>query len=61
MQSWSADDLIKQTVKSCWQETMTKMVDEELSNSGPLREKIIAAVEAKIRGQLNAITKRGTK
>lgn len=54
---YGSEQEIKETVRKLWRETMTKMVEEELSNLEPLREKVQKSIEAKIMRQLQALTR----
>lgn len=54
---WSVDQYITQVVKKHWQETADSMVKEYLSNSEAMKEKILAAIDRKLRAQINALTK----
>ena len=54
---WNVDRYIKDQVAETWKTTVDAMVREELADSERLREKIIAAIEAKLKGQLTAMMK----
>ena len=54
---WNVDSYIKGQVAEHWKSTVDVMVREELADSERLREKIIAAIEAKLKGQLTAMMK----
>lgn len=55
--AYGSEQEIKDTVRKLWRETMTKMVEEELADLEPLREKVKKAIEAKIMRQLQALTR----
>ena len=46
---------IKDAIKKYWEVCVDKIVKEEIENSSKMREKIQAALENKIRGQLNVL------
>ena len=54
---WGTDRYIKDAVSSKWKEVVDSMVVECLSNSEQMKAKILAQIEAKLRGQLNAMMK----
>jgi hypothetical protein len=54
---WNVDRYIKDQVAEHWKLAVDAMVREELADSERLREKIIAAIEAKLKGQLTAMMK----
>ena len=54
---WNVDRYIKDQVAEHWKASVDAMVREELADSERLREKIIAAIEAKLKGQLTAMMK----
>ena len=54
---WNADSYIKEYVKKHWKEVADKAIKDGLENYPVLFEKIQAGIEAKIKGQLNAILK----
>jgi phage terminase small subunit len=53
--SYKADAYIKEMVKKYWAETVEKLVKQELLNAPKMQEKINAAIEAKLKGQLQAL------
>jgi len=55
--SWNADRFIKEQVKKHWAESVEKVVSECLADTPRIKEKITAAIEAKLKGQLTAIMK----
>ena len=55
--SYKADLLIRDCVKKQWNTTVQKMIAECLEDSPVLRAKIMASVEAKLKGQINAMMK----
>lgn len=57
---WQADNIIKERVKAMWSQTVTDMIQECLSNSTVLKEKIQSDIEAKLKGQITALM-RGPK
>lgn len=54
---WGTDRYIKDAVSAKWKDVVDSMVVECLSNSEQMKEKILAQIEAKLRGQLNAMMK----
>jgi transcriptional accessory protein Tex/SPT6 len=54
---WGTDKFIKETVESEWKRIVGEMVEDELGKFSVMREKIIASIEAKIRGQVTALMK----
>ena len=46
---------IKDTIKKYWQDTVEKIVKEEVENSSKMREVIQKSLENKIRAQLNVM------
>ena len=54
---WGTDVYIKDMVRDTWKRVVAEMVEEELRNSTAMRTKIIASIEAKIRGQVTALMK----
>ena len=54
---WGTDAYIKDMVRDTWKRVVAEMVEEELKNSTAMRTKIIASIEAKIRGQVTALMK----
>ena len=48
---------IKDAIKKYWQETVEKVVLEELSNSTAIRAKVQTAMENKMKAQLTAMLK----
>lgn len=59
--SWGTDDYIKEQVKKHWKEAVDHLIQDALSNSAMLREKVITALERKIHGQLTAAMKAAAK
>ena len=55
--AYGSEQEIKETVRKLWRETVTKMIEEELSNLEPLRDKVQKSIEAKIMRQLQALTR----
>ena len=49
---------IKDVIKKFWQETVEKIVKEEVENSTKMREIIQRSLENKIKGQLTALLKK---
>jgi len=54
---WSVDSYIKEQVKKHWQGAVESLVLEMLNDSPRMKEKIQAAIEAKLRGQITALMK----
>lgn len=54
---WSADEYIIKAVKSAWQEAADSLVKECLADSDALKEKIMAAIERKLKAQLTKLMK----
>ena len=54
---WAADNFIKTMVKTYWKDTVDKLILEELTKTPRIQEKIRAAIEAKLKGQLTAMMK----
>ena len=54
---WGVDSYIKDEVKKHWKESVDKLIVEALNDSPRLREKIMAALEAKLKAQLTAVMK----
>ena len=55
--SWSADNFIKAAVKKHGAESVDRVVKECLADTPRIQEKIKAAIEAKLKGQLTAMMK----
>ena len=55
--SYGTDAYIKEQVKAHWKAAVNALVDDALSNSTVLREKIAAKLEKKLRAQLAAALK----
>ena len=55
--AWGSDRFIKDSVKKHWEATVEKMILEGLQDSPKIKEKIAAAIEAKLKGQLTAMMK----
>jgi hypothetical protein len=55
--SWAGDKFIKEAVKKHWGESVDHVVQECLKDAPSIQEKIKAAIEAKLKGQLTAIMK----
>jgi hypothetical protein len=55
--AWRVDDYIRQQVKAHWQAAVDSLIQEQLSNSARLKEKIQTAIENKLRGQITALMK----
>lgn len=51
---WDIQDTLNKRVKELWNSTVDDMITKMLSNSDELKAKITAAVEKKIRDQINA-------
>lgn len=56
-QGWQVTDYIRDQVKIEWKIAADNMVKEILSDLPAMREMIRTAIEAKLRGQLNAAMK----
>ena len=54
---WNVDSYIKEQVKKHWQGAVEALVLEMLADSPRMKEKIQAAIEAKLRGQITALMK----
>ncbi len=54
---WGVDMYIKDEVKKHWKAAVDKLIIEALEDSPRLREKIMAALEAKLKAQLTAAMK----
>ncbi len=54
---WGVDQFIKDLVAKQWKTTVAAMVEEQLKDSPKMREKIVKAIEAKLRGQVTALMK----
>jgi len=54
---WGTDIYIKDMVRDTWKRVVAEMVEEEMSNCSTMRAKIIASIEAKIKGQVTALMK----
>ena len=55
--SYRTDQAIKDAVKKQWSKTVESVVAECLEDSPALRDKIMASIEAKLKGQLTAMMK----
>ena len=55
--SYRAEEAIKTAVKKHWAEAMDRLVREALNDAPVLREKIEAAISAKLKGQITALMK----
>lgn len=53
--SYRADQQIKDAVKKQWSEVVMKTIDECLADSPALKAKILASIEAKLKGQLTVM------
>jgi hypothetical protein len=54
---WGTDQALTAMVKAHWKDAMERVVTEELAKVPALRLKVAQAIEAKLRGQLNAAMK----
>jgi len=54
---WGVDSYIKDEVKKHWKEAVDKLIVEAINDGPRLREKIMAALEAKLKAQLTAVIK----
>ena len=54
---WGTDTYIKEMVRDTWKRVVAEMVEEEFKDSERMREKIRAAIEAKLKGQITALMK----
>lgn len=54
---WNVDQYIKEQVKKHWQGTVDALVLEMLNDSQVMKDKIRAAIENKLRGQITALMK----
>ncbi|MBK7804336.1 MAG: hypothetical protein IPJ55_17075 [Chloracidobacterium sp.] len=54
---WGTDQYIKDEVKKHWKEAVDKLIVEALEDSQRLQEKIMTAIEAKLKAKLNAAMK----
>ena len=54
---WGTDNFIKEMVKKHWQDTVEAMVVEHMKDIPTMQDKIRAAIEAKLKGQLTAMMK----
>jgi hypothetical protein len=54
---WGTDQALIAAVKAHWKDAMERVVQEELAKVPALRIKVAQAIEAKLRGQLNAAMK----
>ena len=54
---WNTDKFIKERVKAHWCSAIDALVLEVLNDSKPLREKVAAEFEKKLRAQLSAAMK----
>ena len=59
--AWSSDQYIKEQIKKCWKAVADKAIQEACSDAPALQQKIMNALEHKIRGQLTAVMKAGNK
>jgi hypothetical protein len=57
--SWGADNFIKAAVKKHWAASVDRVVQECLEDTPRIQEKIKAAIEAKLKGQITAMMKAG--
>ena len=55
--SYRADQQIKDAVKKQWSDVVMKTIDECLADTPTLKAKIMASIEAKLKGQLTAMMK----
>ena len=58
---WNADSYIKEQVKKHWKAVADKAIADACNDAPALRQKIMAALENKIKGQLTAVLKAGNK
>ena len=54
---WGTDQYIKDEVKKHWKEAVDKLIVEALEDSPRLQEKIMTALEAKLKAKLNSAMK----
>ena len=54
---WGTGQALQAAVKAHWKDVMERIVTEELAKVPALRLKVAQAIEAKLRGQLNAAMK----
>lgn len=55
--SYRADQAIKDAVKKHWSHVVNKTIEDCLADSPALKAKIMASIEAKLKGQLTAMMK----
>lgn len=55
--TWMSEKYIRDKVSECWKSSVDSLVREELNNSKPLRAKIAAEIERRLRAQLAAMIK----
>ena len=55
--SWVNEKVIKEAVRVQWNKSMLAVVESCMTDTPVLRAKIMEAIEAKLRGQLNAMMK----
>ncbi len=55
--AWKNDNFIKEQVKYYWKDTADKLILECLQDAPAMKQKILAAIEAKLKGQLTAMMK----
>lgn len=58
---WQLKDELFKVVNKLWDENVEKVVREELANTDALREKVVAVIERKIKGQLTSLMNKGVK
>ena len=56
-QSWLNDQFIKAEIKKFWSEAVTNIIKNEISNSEVIRQKVVSMIDAKLRGQIQALMK----
>ena len=57
---WGAQEEVQKKVKQAWDETVDALIKEQMANSEALKQKVQDAIEAKLKGQINALM-RGKK
>lgn len=57
LRKWSTSDEVKKAVNAAWDESLKRLVVEVLTDLPAMREMVVAQVQAKLRGQINAAMK----
>jgi hypothetical protein len=58
---WFRNDEIRKKIKQFWNETVDKIIQEELANSPAVKAKVVKMIEASLQRQVTALMKEKNK